>query len=114
METIDSYIEQFPPETQAILQKVRQLVHQLIPDATETFKYQIPTFQVQKKNFVHMAGYQHHIGFYPTPTVISAFIEQLEHYKHAKGSVQFPLSQDIPYKLIQDMLLYRLYMFSHS
>jgi hypothetical protein len=39
-------------------------------------------------------------GFYPTPSGISAFQQELAGYKHAKGSVQFPIDDPMPLALI--------------
>ena len=105
--TIDEYIASFPPEIQNILSKIRDIVRELAPEATEKISYQMPTYYL-KGNLVHFAAFQKHIGFYPTPSGIEAFQEELSKYKGAKGSVQFPLNQPIPYDLIRRIVLYRL------
>jgi len=105
-QTIDDYIAGFPADVQEILQKIRGIVHEVAPDAQETIKYQMPTFTLQG-NLVHFAAYQNHIGFYPIPTGIEAFKEELSLYKTGKGSVQFPLDQPIPYGLIERMVRFR-------
>lgn len=56
---------------------------------------------------VHFAAYQHHIGFYPAPSGIEAFKEELAQYKGAKGSVQFPLDQPLPLDLIRRVVEFR-------
>ncbi len=55
-----------------------------------------------------IAGYQKHVGFYPNPTVIEAFSDELTAYKFAKGSIQFPLGKPIPKDLVIRMVKYRL------
>jgi uncharacterized protein YdhG (YjbR/CyaY superfamily) len=105
--TIDEYIASFPPEIQEILCKIREIVRELVPEATEKISYQMPTFYLNG-NLVHFAAFQKHIGFYPTPSGIDAFQVELSKYKGAKGSVQFPLNQPIPYDLIRRIVLYRL------
>lgn len=104
---IDEYISGFPPDVQEILQKVRMTVREAAPDAEETIKYQIPTFTL-KGNLVHFAAYKKHIGFYPTPSGIDKFEHELSAYQGAKGSVQFPLSQPIPYDLISEIVKFRV------
>ncbi len=104
---IDEYIAAFPKDIQEILQKIRLTVRQAAPQAKEAIKYQMPTF-VQKGNLVHFAAFKNHIGFYPTPSGIESFKEELSGYKGAKGSVQFPLDQPIPYDLIRRIVEYRL------
>lgn len=57
---------------------------------------------------MHFAAYKKHIGFYPTPSGIDKFKEQLSEYKSAKGSVQFPLDEPIPYELVGEIVVYRV------
>ena len=105
---IDTYIAEFPPETQAVLQELRALIRAAAPDATETISYAIPTFDLHGKHLVHFAGYARHIGFYPGASGIEAFAAELAPHKHAKGSVQFPLGQPLPRELIQRMVAFRV------
>lgn len=106
-QTIDEYIAGFPPDVQAIHQKIRSTIKSAAPDAVEAMKYGVPTF-VLHGNLVHWGGYQKHIGFYPGPSGIEAFKEQLSAYKGAKGSVQFPLDQPLPYALIKKIVAFRV------
>jgi uncharacterized protein YdhG (YjbR/CyaY superfamily) len=105
--TIDEYIAGFPPEVQEILQKIRLAIHEAAPDAQETISYQMPTFTL-KGNLVHFAAFKSHIGFYPVPTGIEAFKDELAMYRQGKGSVQFPLDQPIPYELIRRIVIFRM------
>jgi len=104
---IDEYIAGFPKEIQEILEKVRRTIRNAAPDAEEAIKYQIPTF-VLKGNLVHFAAFKNHIGFYPAPRGIEEFKEELAAYKGAKGSVQFPLDQPIPFDLIDRIVRFRV------
>ena len=106
--SIDEYIAEFPPEIQKVLAEMRQLVHATAPDATETISYSIPTFDLNGKHLVHFAGFQHHIGFYPVPSGMEAFKEELSAYPQGKGSVQFLLDQPIPYDLIKRVTRFRV------
>lgn len=101
--TIDEYIAPFPPEVSERLSFLRKLAHEIVPNAEEAIKYGIPTF-VKDKNLFHFAGYKNHIGFYPTPKGIEAFEERLQKYPQGKGSVQFPLNEELPVELIRDMM----------
>jgi len=104
---IDNYISQFPKEKQDILQKIRLIIKELAPEAKETIKYAMPTF-VLNGNLVHFAAFQNHIGFYPVPSGIEAFKQELSVYKGGKGSVQFPLNKPIPYDLISKIVEFRI------
>lgn len=53
--SIDEYIAGFPPEVQEILQQVRSTIRQAAPEAQETIKYQMPTFELHG-NLVHFGA----------------------------------------------------------
>jgi len=105
--TIDDYIAAFPEDVQAFLAELRTAVRLAAPAATETINYQMPTFQLNG-NLVHFAAYKNHIGFYPAPSGIEAFQDELSGYKSAKGSVQFPINQPLPLELISRIVRFRV------
>ncbi len=104
---IDAYIQSFPPDIQKILEQLRRIIHENAPGAEEAVSYGMPTFKLHG-NLVHFAAFEHHIGFYPTPSGIEAFEKELAPYKHAKGSVQFPLDNPIPYDLVKRIVQFRV------
>ncbi len=105
--TIDEYITQFPDEIQEILQQIRKVIQSAAPAATEKISYAIPTFYLNG-NLVHFAAFKNHIGFYAMPKGHQSFAKQLAKYKHGKGSVQFPISEKIPFSLIEKIVKYRV------
>lgn len=105
--TIDEYIALFPKDVQAILEKIRATIKKSAPTAQETINYQIPTFTING-NLVHFAAFKSHIGFYPTPSGVEKFKEELSIYEGAKGSVKFPLDKPIPYTLIGKIVKFRV------
>ena len=107
IENVESYIATFPKETQKLLEQIRQTIRSVAPTATEKIGYGIPTF-VLNGNLVHYAGYKNHIGFYPGAAGIEKFQEELSVYKGAKGSVQFPLDQQLPLKLVSEITKFRV------
>ncbi len=106
-QNIDEYIAGFPKEIQTILEQVRMTIRQAAPEAKEAIKYAMPTF-VLNGNLVHFAAFKHHIGFYPIPTGIEAFKEELSVYKQGKGSVQFPINKPMPLDLIARIVRFRV------
>jgi uncharacterized protein YdhG (YjbR/CyaY superfamily) len=106
-QTIDEYIAGFPREIQELLETVRATIKEVAPEAEEAISYQMPTFKL-KGNLVHFAANTNHIGFYPTPTGIKEFEQELSAYKGGKGSVQFPLDQPLPLELIRKIVRYRV------
>ncbi len=105
--TIDEYIAAAPKDVQPILKKVRAVIRKAAPGAGETIKYRLATFTLNG-NLVHFGAFQHHIGFYPTPSGTAAFRKELAPYVFAKGSIQFPLDKPVPYGLIVKIVKFRV------
>lgn len=105
--SIDEYIENFPEETQIILQKIRKMIQKEVPEATEVISYAMPTF-VLNGTLVHFAAYPKHIGFYALPSGNLAFQKEISKYKFGKGSIQFPLNEPIPYVLVKKIVKFRV------
>lgn len=106
--TVEEYIAQFPKETQTLLEEVRAIIRKHAPDAEESIAYAMPAYKLNKKPLVYFAGYDKHIGFYATPNGHEAFEKEYSKYKQGKGSVQFPLNEKLPKKLIADVVKYRV------
>ncbi len=106
-QSINEYISTFPREIQEILEKLRQVIRETAPKAEEIISYKMPTFKLNG-NLVHFAAYQNHIGFYPAPSGIDTFKEELSQYKTSKGAIQFPLNKPIPYNLVKKIVEFRV------
>lgn len=107
MNETEKYIAQFPENVQDILNEIRQIILEEAPEATEKIAYGMPGFYLNKKPLVYFAAYKNHIGFYATPTGHEEFKKELSVYKQGKGSVQFPLKDEIPYQLIRKIVKFR-------
>jgi uncharacterized protein YdhG (YjbR/CyaY superfamily) len=105
--SVDDYIQGQPEKVQRLLSQLRGLIARAAPKATEKISYQMPTFYLDG-NLVHFAAFKEHIGFYPTPSAIVEFQEQLKAYKTSKGAVQFPMDQPLPASLITGMVKFRV------
>ena len=105
--TMDEYIDQFPPEVQALLQQVRATIQNAAPEAREAISYQMPAFKLEG-DLVYFAAFPKHIGFYAIPSAHAAFKDELSAYKTGSGSVQFPLNKPLPFDLIEKMVRFRV------
>jgi uncharacterized protein YdhG (YjbR/CyaY superfamily) len=105
--TVDEYIAQFPEDVQQILSKIRAVIKESAPGATEKISYQMPAFYLNG-TLVWIGAHKHHIGLYPMASGIEVFKDELSAYSFAKGSVQFPLDQPIPYDLIRKIVKFRV------
>lgn len=106
-QTVDEYIAAFPVATQKLLQEIRAVIMKAAPKSEEVIAYQIPAYTLNGP-LVYFAGYKGHIGFYPTPSAIVNFKNELLAYKSSKGAIQFPLNEKLPVTLITKMVKFRI------
>lgn len=105
--TVDEFIQAAPKEAQSKLHQMRATIRACAPGAVEGLKYGLPAFSY-KRILVVYAAHSQHIGFYPTPSGVSAFKKELSKYKTAKGSIQFPLEKPLPLPLIRKITTFRV------
>ncbi|GHU92815.1 hypothetical protein FACS189479_02790 [Spirochaetia bacterium] len=107
MNTIDEYIAAFEPEVQRTLIEIRNFIKNEAPDATEKISYGMPTFY-QNGNLVHFAAFKDHYGFFPSPSGIDAFEEELAPYRSGKGTLRFSMDKPIPWEIVKKVVQFRI------
>ena len=105
---VDEYLAGVPEPARSTLNKIRAAIRSAVPpEATETISYRIPAFK-QNGILVYFAAFKHHIGFYPTPSAVRAFANDLSKFATARGSIQFPLEKPLPLALIRKITAFRV------
>ena len=107
VETIDAYIAGFPPEVQALLEKVRRTIRKAVPEAQEAISYRIPTFKLNGRYLIYFAGFKKHIGLYPVRVDTAEFQQDIATYGAGKATLRFPLDQPIPFELIARLVKFK-------
>lgn len=105
--SIDEYIRSFPRHTRKMLVELKDLIREEAPEAEEKISYRMPAFSLNGI-LLYFAAYSKHIGFYPTASGVRAFENTLSKYKHAKGSIQFPIDEPLPVELIRRIVSFRV------
>jgi uncharacterized protein YdhG (YjbR/CyaY superfamily) len=97
-DTVDEYIESFPPGIQAVLRSVRATVKQAAPQAEERISYRMPAL-FENGAVVYFGAFRHHLGLFP-PVEAPSLLERVAPYAGPKGNLQFPYDHPIPLELI--------------
>lgn len=104
--SVDEYLAAFTGNVREMLDTLRRTIKEAAPAAEEKISYQIPTFWL-RGNLVHFAAFTRHVGFYPGPSAIVAFQDELAPYDTSKGAVKFPLDRPVPVELVRRMVQFR-------
>src|SRR5712692_7245876 len=105
--SITEYINGAPKEARKKLREMRACIRASAPGAKESLKWGMPAF-AYKRILVTFAAFQHHIGFYPTPSAVKAFAKDLSKFARAEASIQFPLEKPLPLRLVRKITPFRV------
>jgi uncharacterized protein YdhG (YjbR/CyaY superfamily) len=108
--TIGDYIAGFPPDTRAVLERVRGVIRKALPKAEEGISYGIPVFKQHGGSVIYFAGWKAHYSLYPSnERMEAAFRKELAPYEvSGKGTIRLPLDEPVPVKLITALAKFRL------
>ena len=105
--TIEEYIDVAPVDLHDRLWQLHDCICSAAPGSSQSLKWRMPAYSYQKI-LVTFAIFKNHTGFYPMPSAIKAFKNDLAKYKSAEGSVQFPHDKPLPLALIKKIVKFRV------
>ena len=111
MSVIDEYLKKIEPSKRKQLIKIREIAMQIVPTATETISYRMPTLQYNGKSFLGFDAHINHLGIYPYGgEEITIFKEKLTklNFKFSKGAIQIPYENPIPENLLREIIQHRI------
>ena len=107
-QSVPEYLATLPRDSLPILKRVRSTLRSALPDADEVISYQIPCYKMPGGAVIFFAGWKEHFSIYPaTDGVLEKFSKELARYEVSKGTIRFPYSQTIPFKLIERIAKFR-------
>lgn len=106
--SVDDYIDAQPKFAQETLRCVRKTIRAALPRADEVISYNMPTYKINGRTIVQFAGWSGHYALYAASApIVQEFKNDLQSYKVNKGTIQFPLDQPVPEKLIERIAKFR-------
>jgi len=106
---IDEYLAGLPPEQGEALQRLRDEIMGLVPNAVETMSYGMPTIKVEGRALLLFAGWKAHCSLYGlTDAFIAAHADELKGYGGTKGSLHFTPRNALSAELVGKMVRARL------
>ena len=100
MDDIDAYLAAQPERHREMLSRVRAVIREACPEATEGLYYRMPGFRLRGKLLFSYAGFKKHCAIYPASGMIQATLgAELKPYLTEKATIQFtvdhPISDDL-------------------
>lgn len=115
MTPIETYISQLDQPKRSTLTKMRELILDVIPDAEETFAYNIPTFKMDGKSIIGIAAFKDHCSCFPfSGWVVEHLAGELTEYSTSKGTIRFAVDRPLPKSLVAKVIKARLAQLSQA
>jgi uncharacterized protein YdhG (YjbR/CyaY superfamily) len=107
--TVDEYVEGFTGPGRELLEKLRALAREVVPEASEAVKWGHPAWVHRSGTVLFMVnGYTRHANAVFTPSTLAAFHADLAEFSTGKGTVQLPYGQPVPAELLGRMIEFRV------
>lgn len=109
MSEIDDYLAGVTEPDRGALDRIRQLVKEVAPQAEEGKSYGMPAFKVNKRPLIGFVAAKKHLSVFPfSPAVIEALGDRLAGFDISKGTVRFTVAHPVPDDVLRDIVTLRL------
>ncbi|MCA9625857.1 MAG: DUF1801 domain-containing protein, partial [Myxococcales bacterium] len=106
---VDAYLAALPEDQRRALESLRQIIHRVVPGASEAIRYQLPAFTLDGKSLVAFGAARKHCAFYPmSGTLVARFAEELAAYPTSKGTIRFTPDAPLPKALVTKLVKARV------
>jgi uncharacterized protein YdhG (YjbR/CyaY superfamily) len=106
---VRTYLAALPPASRKVLRQLREVIRTSAPGAVEHFSYRMPGFKLDGKPLVWYAAFTRHVSLFPmTGAIRRAHAAELTGYKMSTGTIQFPLADPLPVKLVKRLVKARV------
>ncbi|ARU53217.1 uncharacterized protein YdhG (YjbR/CyaY superfamily) [Cellulosimicrobium cellulans] len=103
--TVDEYLATLTPSARDVVAHLRAVVHDTVPGLGERISYGIPTFTLDDRYVVYLAGWAHHVSLYPVPETDDELARRIARYQDGKGTLRFSLAEPVPDDVVRAVVL---------
>jgi len=104
MSVIDDYLANVPEPQRTVLERIRRIALDAVPEPLETISYGMPVIKYQDKYVIGFAPFRDHLSVFPGGEAIEKLAPELGDYKTARGTVQFGAHHPLPVSLVKAMV----------
>lgn len=101
---INNYLRSMTLEQKKEYQRIKKIIKDVFPNATEQISYGIPTFRNEGRAVLHFGVFKDHLSLFPGSGAIELLKNRLSNYKLSKGTIKYKVDKPIPEALVRDIL----------
>lgn len=108
-ESVEGYLAGLGDEARAALQKLRETIAAVVPEAEEGIVYGMPGFKLHGKGLVGYSAFKDHYSFFPMGgSPIEPHREELGEHVTGKGTISFTYGERLPVGVVRKVVKTRL------
>lgn len=101
---VDLYIGGLEPGRRAALSELRSVILETVPDAVETMRYRMPTYQLEGGVLCSVASQKHYISLYMDTELVEKHREELAGLSVGKSCIRFKSLEKLPLDTVRTIL----------
>lgn len=106
---IDDYLATPDEPKRATLDRLRDTIIEIVPDAEQGISYGIPAFRLDGKTIAGFTAFKNHLSYLPhSGRVFGQLAEETASYTKTKGALHFPIDRPLPKDLVKQLLEVRI------
>jgi uncharacterized protein YdhG (YjbR/CyaY superfamily) len=106
---ITAYIDALDEPKRATLQKLRDTILEVIPEAEQGISYGTPSFRLRGKVVAGFAAFKNHLSYLPhSGSVFPELSEELASFSKSTGALRFPTDEPLPKELVAKLIAVRM------
>ena len=108
-ETIDDYLASITPDRRAALERLRQAILAVLPDAEECISYSMPAFRHQGHVVAGFLATAKGCSYFPfSGTTLSTLSSEVARYDRTKSALHFDPARPLPRVLVRKLIKARI------
>lgn len=104
MSVIDEYLQNVPATQRSELERIRNIIKQVVPDAEEVITYSMPGYKYKGKYLVSFAAFKDHLSIFPGSDPVGALKDTLKDNITGKGTIQFTVNKPLAEATIREIM----------
>ncbi len=102
---VDEYLGRLDADQRAALGRLRNLILEVVPEAIESMRYRMPTYELKGNPLCALASRKQHMSLYIHTGLFSKYKDQFRGLSMGKECLRFRQLDDLPLDTIRQLLL---------
>jgi uncharacterized protein YdhG (YjbR/CyaY superfamily) len=107
--TMDGYLAAVRRDQRGALEKLRETIRRVVPNAEECISYGLAAFRLDGRPLIAFGATEHHCALYPmSSATVETHQDELKHYDTSKGRIRFQADHPLPVALVRKLVKARI------